>query len=108
MNRDRRFPWPGLGSEFAVADILRGLALTPRHFITRLGPQLGVKRLRAETDPAAGFDPEQINGTPGKAVACPPFVGGATKACLAKPHGARTSLREASSPQNLGCVGINI
>ena len=28
------------------------------------------------------FDPEQINGTPGKAVGCPAFVGGATKACL--------------------------
>lgn len=40
MNRVRRFPWPGLGSKFAVADILRGLALPPRHFITRLSPQL--------------------------------------------------------------------
>ena len=40
MNRVRRFPWPGLGSKFAVADILCGLALPPRHFITRLSPQL--------------------------------------------------------------------
>ena len=30
----------------------------------------------------SAIDPEQINGTPGKAVGCPPFVGGATKACL--------------------------
>ena len=61
----RALRWFGQGSPpppiLVVADILRGLALPPRHFITRLSPQLGVKRPPAEIRSMAACDPSETD-----------------------------------------------
>ena len=50
--------------------------------LQHVASRLGVVRASEFPDAISALDPEQINGTPGKAVGCRPFVGGATKACL--------------------------
>ena len=51
---------------------IRSLHRTPHgKGFAREIPLLNVERLRPKIGPESGIDPEQINGTPGKAVGCP-------------------------------------